>query len=127
ADVPDRLSALGCRVSEDAPDLRGAREIFQTLRAWHFEISTGAFYDRAPDQLKDTVRWNIELARSLRLTDHARATVGHARLLERVRGFFERYDVLALPTSQVPPFDVQLDWPRTVDGEEMETYIDWMR
>lgn len=127
ADVPDRLAALGCVVTEDAPDLTDAREIFQTLRAWHFEISTGPFYDRAPDQLKDTVRWNIELARSLRLTDHARASVAHARLLERVRGFFDRYDVLVLPTSQVPPFDVGLDWPRTVDGESMETYIDWMR
>jgi amidase len=127
ADVPGRLTALGCEVAEDSPDLRGARDIFQTLRAWHFEISTGALYDRAPDQVKDTVRWNIELARSLRLTDHTRASVAHARLLERVRAFFERYDVLALPTSQVPPFDVELDWPRTVDGEEMATYIDWMR
>ena len=127
ADVPDRLTALGCHVTEDAPDLRGARDVFQVLRAWHFEISTGAFYDRAPEQLKDTVRWNIELARSLRLTDHARASAGHARLVERVRDFFERYDVLALPTSQVPPFDVELDWPRTVAGESMETYIDWMR
>lgn len=127
ADVPDRLAALGCEVAEDAPDLRDAREIFQTLRAWHFEISTGSFYDRAPERLKDTVRWNIELARSLRLTDHARASVAHARLLERVRDFFERYDVLALPTSQVVPFDVGLDWPRTVDGVPMETYIDWMR
>lgn len=127
ADVPERLSALGCRVVEDAPDLRGARDIFQTLRAWHFEISTGAFYDRAPDRLKDTVRWNIELARSLRLTDHARAATEHARLVERVRSFFERYDVLALPTAQVPPFDVGLDWPREVDGIPMDTYIDWMR
>lgn len=127
ADVPDRLAALGCRVAEDAPDLRDARDIFQTLRSWHFEISIGTFYDRAPDRLKDTVRWNIELARSLRLTDHARATVAHAQLLERVRSFFARYDVLALPTSQVPPFDIELDWPREVDGEPMETYIDWMR
>jgi amidase len=127
ADVPDRLATLGCDVVEDAPDLSGARDIFQTLRAWHFEISAGTFYDRAPDRLKDTVRWNIELARSLRLTDHAKASVAHVRLLERVREFFDRYDVLALPTTQVPPFDVELDWPRTVDGEPMETYVDWMR
>jgi amidase len=127
ADVPARLVALGCEVTEETPDLRDARDIFQTLRAWHFEISTGAFYDRARDQLKDTVRWNIELARSLQLSDHARASVAHARLIDRVRAFFERYDVLALPTSQVPPFDVDLDWPRTVDDEPMETYIDWMR
>jgi amidase len=25
------------------------------------------------------------------------------------------------------PFDVDIDWPREVDGEPMATYIDWMR
>jgi amidase len=127
ADVPDRLAALGCAVVETAPDLTDAGEIFQTLRAWHFEITGGALYDRAADQLKDTVRWNIEEARRRTLADHARATVAHGRLLERVRRFFEEHDVLALPTSQVVPFDVELDWPRAVDGVTMPTYVDWMR
>ena len=127
AEVPEELAAMGCVVEEAMPDLRDAREIFQTLRAWHFEISAGALYDRAPDQLKDTIRWNIEEARRRTMADHARATVQHAQLLGRVRSFFERFDVLALPTSQVVPFDVGLDWPRTVDGIAMETYIDWMR
>jgi amidase len=125
--VPGRLEELGCVVTEAMPDLTGAREIFHTLRAWHFEISGGPLYDRAPDRVKDTVRWNIEEARRRSLVDHARAEVGRAELVERVRGFFERFDVLALPTSQVIPFDVELDWPRTVGGETMETYIDWMR
>ena len=34
---------------------------------------------------------------------------------------------MALPLSQVVPFDVTLDWPRPAAGVEMETYIDWMR
>jgi len=127
ADVPGRLSSLGCIVAEDAPDLRSAGEVFQVLRAWHFEISAGSMYDRAGDRMKDTVRWNIELARSLRLVDHARAAAEHAAIVERVREFFDRYDVLAVPTAQVVPFDVTLDWPRAVDGVEMDTYIDWMR
>ncbi len=127
AEVPDELSALGCQVSLDRPDLGDAGEIFQTLRAWHFEISCGAFYDRAKDQLKDTVRWNVEEARRRTMTDHVRASVAHARLLERVRSFFERYDILALPVSQVVPFDVELDWPHVVEGVAMPTYIDWMR
>jgi amidase len=127
ADVPDELEAMGCAVAEDMPDLAGAREIFQTLRAWHFELSAGALYDRAPERLKDTVRWNVEEARRRTLVDHARATAMQARLLERVRAFFESYDVLALPVAQVVPFDVGLDWPRSVDGVEMPTYIDWMR
>lgn len=125
--VPGQLEALGYVVSEAMPDLRDAREIFQTLRAWHFEISGGALYDRAPDQVKDTVRWNIEEARRRTLVDHAKAVAGHAALIERVRGFFDEYDVLALPTSQVAPFDVSVDWPREVDGQPMDTYIDWMR
>jgi amidase len=127
AHVPDRLTELGCAVAEDRPDLDDAGAIFQVLRAWHFEISVGAYYDTVPDQLKDTVRWNVEVARSLTVADHARASARHAGLLQRIRRFFERYDVLALPTSQVPPFDVELDWPRRVDGVEMPTYIDWMR
>jgi amidase len=127
AGVPAALDAMGCHVDEAMPDLTDAREIFQVLRAWHFEISVGAYYDRAPDQLKETVRWNVEEARRRGLVDHARATMAQARLLERVRRFFGVYDVLALPTSQVVPFDVGLDWPREVAGERMATYIDWMR
>ncbi len=125
--MPAQLEDLGCSVTETMPDLRGAREIFQTLRAWHFEIAFRALYERAPDEVKDTVRWNIEEARRRSLVDHARAVAGHAALIERVRSFFDEFDVLALPTSQVVPFDVELDWPREVDGEPMESYIDWMR
>ncbi|MDJ0768391.1 MAG: amidase [Ilumatobacter sp.] len=127
AGVPASLEALGCRVAETTPDLSGARLIFQVLRAWHFEISAGLLYDREPEQMKDTVRWNIEQARSLHLADHARASAAQARVLQEVDRFFGHHDVLALPVSQVPPFDVELDWPREVDGVAMETYIDWMR
>ena len=127
ADVPDRLLALGAEVSAAQPDLGDAGEIFQVLRAWNFEASSGELYDRGGDRMKDTVRWNIELARRHTAADHARATVAHAALIDRVHTFFDRYDVLALPTSQVVPFDVELDWPREVEGTEMPTYIDWMR
>jgi amidase len=127
AGVPAELVELGCRVDETMPDLSDAREIFQTLRAWSFEISTGALYDRSPDAIKDTVRWNIEEARRRSMADHAAATIAQGRLLERVRAFFDAYDVLALPVAQVAPFEVELDWPRTVEGQPMETYIDWMR
>lgn len=125
--VPGRLAELGCRVEETMPDLHDARHIFQTLRAWQFEISTGDLYDNNYDDLKDTVRWNVELGRQRTMQEHARATVAHGALIERVRAFFGDHDVLALPTAQVAPFDIELDWPRTVDGQEMETYIDWMR
>ena len=36
-------------------------------------------------------------------------------------------DALALPTVQVPPFPVETEWVTEIDGQPMETYIDWMR
>ncbi|HEX4982129.1 MAG TPA: amidase [Ilumatobacteraceae bacterium] len=127
APIPGVLDSLGCEVEAAAPDLTDVREIFQVLRAWGMEIRLGELYDRHGSELKDTVRWNIEEARRRSLPDHARASVAHAKLVERVRVFFERYDVLALPTTQVPPFDIDCEWVTEVDGVVMETYIDWMR
>ncbi|TDT17343.1 amidase [Ilumatobacter fluminis] len=125
--VPDRLGELGCDVVDDAPDLGDAGEIFQVLRAWHFELAAGELYDRVSEQLKETVRWNVELGRSFTLTDHARAAAGHADLVERARRFFGCYDVLALPAVQVVPFPVETEWPTEIDGTTMPTYVDWMR
>jgi amidase len=39
---------------------------------------------------------------------------------------FEQFDVLALPVSQVWPFDVGLRWPTEVAGRAMDTYHRWM-
>ncbi len=95
--VPAQLETLGCDVAEAMPDLHDAREIFQTLRAWHFEISTGALYDTDYDQLKDTVRWNVEAARRRTMHEHGAATVAHAALIERVREFLPRLRRLGAP------------------------------
>jgi amidase len=34
---------------------------------------------------------------------------------------------LILPVSQVPPFDVKQRTIEEINGEKMETYIDWMK
>src|SRR5204862_591717 len=48
-------------------------------------------------------------------------------IADRVRVFFERYDLLALPVSQVAPFSADQEYPATVAGKVQETYLDWMR
>ena len=127
AGVPDVFAGLGWHVEEATPDLSDAVEIFQVLRAWQYEVGFGGLYDRHHDQLKDTIRWNIEQARGYSLADHAHAATKHAALFHRVREFFDVYDVLACPTVQVAPFDVAVEWVPEIDGVTMATYIDWMR
>jgi amidase len=71
--------------------------------------------------------WNVE--QGLRLTgpELAAAERERAALDARVAQFMQRFDFLALPVSQVPPFDVEQSYPTEIDGTAMHTYIEWMR
>ena len=127
AEVPGRFISHGCVVDEAFPDLTGASAIFQTLRAVVFERGLGQLYDDRGAELKDTVRWNVELARTLTAADVGRAVRERSLLQQRVHAFFERFAVLALPTVQVVPFPVEFDWVREIDGVPMTNYLEWMR
>jgi amidase len=118
---------LGCGVEEACPDLEGADEVFLTLRAWMFASSFGPQIDAHPQQVKETIRWNVEQGRKLSGADLARAEVLHTALYERVVAFFGSHDVLLLPVSQVAPFPIDVEYPTEVAGVRMETYLDWMR
>jgi amidase len=118
---------LGATVSEDCPDLSGADEVFGTLRAWLFEQ---AHLDKArkhPELVKESIRWNAEMGAKLTGADIARAEVAHTKLYERVVAFFDRYDVLLAPTTQVLPFPVELEYPTEIGGVPQENYLEWMR
>jgi amidase len=118
---------LGATVSEDCPDLSGADEVFGTHRAWLYDALYSDLVRRHPDQVKEAIRWNAELGAKLTGPEIARAEVLHTRLYERMVAFFERYDVLLAPTTQVLPFPVQLEYPTEIGGVPQENYLEWMR
>lgn len=127
ASVPDQLSDLGCDVVEAWPDLSDAREIFQTLRAWIYEMGNGPVLDRHRDQLKETVIWNIEIGREMSMKTHVDASRKHAKFFRRVIEFMQEFDYLACPVTQVPPFPHSTEYITEINGQELPTYIDWMR
>ena len=54
------FSELGCHFEWTQPDFRDAYEIFQTLRAWSFELSFAErFAEFGEEQFKETIRWNV--------------------------------------------------------------------
>lgn len=118
---------LGCTVEEACPDLSGADEVFRTLRAWHWDITLRPLLDERRADFKPSLARNIDAGRGLTGAELGRAEVLHTRLFHRVREFFERYDALLLPVSQVPPFDAALEYPEEVAGEPMHDYLEWMR
>jgi amidase len=118
---------LGATVEADCPDLSGADDVFGTLRAWVFDATFSDLARQHPDQLKESIRWNAAQGAKLTGADIARAEIAHTALYERVVGFFDRYDVLLAPTTQVLPFPVELEYPTEIDGEPLEDYLAWMR
>ena len=121
-----RFEELGCTVEEADPDLSDADEIFQTLRAFSFAMAHEAHLRDHREKMKDTVVWNVEKGLALGAMEVAHAEAKRAALLDRVVEFFGRFDYLVCPTTQVPPFPVETDWVREIDGVQLETYIDWM-
>lgn len=118
---------LGARVEEDCPDLSDADEVFGTLRAWLFDAAHAELIARHPEQVKESIRWNAEMGAKLSGSDVSRAEKAHTRLYERMVAFFDRYDVLLAPTTQVLPFPVETEYPTEIGGEPMDNYLEWMR
>jgi amidase len=118
---------LGCVVEDAELDFAGADEVFKVLRACRFELAYGELLKTHRDEMKETVIWNIEEGARLSGPQVGEAERKRTELYHRVRTLMETYEFLILPVSQVPPFDVKQRYVTEINGERMETYIDWMK
>jgi amidase len=121
------FAGAGSLVEPAYPDLAEADDTFRTLRAWLFQAAYGELLAANPDAFKPSLADNIRAGEALTGADVARAYEQRSALSERMRIFFESYDVLVLPTSQVPPFPADQEFPQAINGRPMQTYLDWMR
>ena len=121
------FEALGCRIEDAEPNLTDADEVFKVLRAWRFELAYGGLLEKHREKMKDTVVWNIEEGARLSGPKVGWAERKRAEINHRTREFMEAHEFLVLPVAQVPPFDAGLRYPAEINGEPMETYIDWMK
>jgi amidase len=92
-----------------------------------FQYRFRTLLDKRPESFKQSLRDNIEAGADLTGADVAKAYQQLTSLHDRMRAFFETYDVLALPVSQVPPFGAEEEYPSHINGEPQATYLDWMR
>jgi len=121
------FSTAGAGVRDAHPDLALADETFRTLRAWHFQAKFGALLARHPDSFKSSLAANIRAGEGLTGPDIAQAYANRTRLAEIIGEFFTDFDVLVMPVSQVPPFPADLEYPTHINGQPVESYLDWLR
>jgi amidase len=121
------FESLGCIVEQAEPDLSGADEAFQALRALGYVQRYAQLLDEHRDKMKDTVIWNIEQGLELDGPRIARAMALRSDLFRRMCEFMQRHEFLLLPVNQVPPFPVSQPYVDTINGVKLGSYIDWMK
>jgi amidase len=121
------FESMGCAVEAAEPDFAGADEIFKVLRAQVFVHKYKTVVAPHRGLVKQPVLDEIDRGERLTAAEIAAAERGREALRARVARFMTQYDVFVLPTTQVPPFDVDAPFVRAIDGVAMESYIDWMK
>ena len=121
------FESLGCIVEQAEPDFAQAEIAFPILRAWNSANTYGARLREHPDAFKDTLKGEIEEGLRLSGADVARAETAHGKLWRGFQAFLEKYEYFVLPTTQLPPFDVNTPYPTEIAGVKFDNYIDWMK
>ena len=125
-----RCAEGGARIEAVTPTFDSAA-VWQAWLVWRRALvarRVGAYLSR-PDaraSIKPEALWEHDQAQGLSGSDFLAASEArsafHARMLE----LFERFELVALPATQVWPFPIEWTWPRHIAGREMDTYHRWM-
>lgn len=110
-------------------DFEALWQAFVTLRQASSGCALKAHYDDPAKRklLKPEAVWEVEQAQHLTAPQIYAATVRRSSWHRTLLSLFDRFDLIALPTAQVFPFDVTTHWPKEVAGRTMDSYHRWMQ
>jgi len=121
------FETLGAIVEQAEPDFSPAEISFRTIRAWTAAANYGNLLQQHPEAFKDTLKDEIQRGMKLTGEELAHAEVAHTLIWRRFQAFLGNYEFFILPTTQLPPFDVNLPYPTEIAGVHFDNYIDWMK
>jgi amidase len=124
------FESFGCTVEAVTPEFSLDRmwETWLTLRHWGVGSGLAVLYNDPAKRakLKPEAQWEVEGSFKLTGKDVHDAFVSRTAWYHSACHLFETYDYLLLPSAQVFPFDVDVHWPREINGVKMDTYHRWM-
>jgi amidase len=124
------LETTGCKVDAATLAMK-PEEIWDAWLVWRKALagaSTGA-YTHLPnwrEKVKPEAQWEYDQSLDLTGTQLMKASATRTRFYQSMLTAFESFDVLAVPSAQVWPFDIKERWPQTIAGRNMDTYHRWM-
>jgi amidase len=119
------LGVSSITIEELDLDLSGARKAFLALRGQWFATQMLPHMDHA-ERFGQNVGNNVRSGLATSMGDLAAAEQERNRIWQRFREVFERYDAVLTPCMAVSPFPVEQNYPDSIGGRPMQTYIDWI-
>jgi amidase len=121
----EALAGTGIEVEEIDLDLSAGLETFLTLRGrWMVEHHRSRL-DRL-DDLGANLAGNIRSGLALLPEQIERAEHERDGLRRTMHGLFDGYDYLLTPCVPVAPFPVKQDYPVSIGGRAMRSYVEWI-
>jgi amidase len=108
------------------PDCSTAPFAFETLRAATLLHKQKHHYEKYPELLSESVRWNIEQGIGLSAADLLQAEAERDRLYLNFLRFFESYDILATVSASIPPFLHTQPEILEINGIPQQKIIDYL-
>ena len=124
------FAGMGCTVDETALGMP-PEQIWQAWLVWRQalvgpRIAPFLINPANRAHIKPEALWEHDQSLNLTGSQLMAASASRTRFYLSMLALFEKFDVLAIPVSQVWPFDVGLRWPQSVAGRAMDTYHRWM-
>ena len=100
-------------------------ESWKTLRSksLHDELVK---YNLSADEKIHSIDWEIRNGELINEEDVDEALLWRSQWDKYIKSIFKKYDYLALPAAQVYPFNKDIPSPAAINGDQMETYHQWM-
>jgi len=119
------LTQIEANITEIALNLAFAWQAFLDLRGAHVLATHYHHLDKLA-QLGPNAVSNIKSG--LQVTPQAlgAAQQTRARLWTMFYELFQEFDYILTPCMAIPPFPVEQNYPETINGKPMKSYIDWI-
>jgi amidase len=121
---------IGVRVESLAAPFSAAAlwDSWTTLRAWHIGMAQSESYAHSENHalMKPELLCEVRRGLSLSAEDVHKASLIRSNWYVKAADLFQEHDFLALPSTQVWPFDIDFRFPKTINGIAMDSYHRWM-
>ncbi len=126
ADAARSFEGLGAFLDEASPEIGEIEQPFTLLNAGMRQVALGKYLEEWRDQMDPILVQRLELSTTASAVDVARAEGERTAYHQRLCAFFERYDLLLLPTTVTPALPLDVQFPIEVGGRQLSRPFDML-